>query len=121
MGLDMNLSLKSNYNAKQNIGSWRQANHIHKWFVDNVQDGNDDCGEYKVSHEKIVELKTLCEKILTNRSLAPQLLPTFKGFFFGSYGYDDYYFKDVEKTIKICEDVLSCNPFHIEIYYRSSW
>jgi hypothetical protein len=121
MGLDMNLYLNSSSNATQNIGYWRKANHIHKWFVDNVQDGNDDCGEYKVSHEKIVELKTLCEKILTNRSLAPQLLPTCQGFFFGSYSYDDYYFEDVKHTIKICEDVLSYNPFHIEIYYRSSW
>lgn len=25
------------------IGYWRKANHIHKWFVDCVQDGEDDC------------------------------------------------------------------------------
>ena len=23
---------------------WRKANQIHAWFVDNVQQGNDDCG-----------------------------------------------------------------------------
>jgi hypothetical protein len=27
----------------QEAGYWRKANAIHRWFVDNVQDGNDDC------------------------------------------------------------------------------
>ncbi len=25
---------------------WRKSNAIHKWFVDNVQGGVDDCGNY---------------------------------------------------------------------------
>ena len=33
----------------ERVGYWRKANHIHKWFVDNVQGGNDDCGDYLVS------------------------------------------------------------------------
>ena len=28
-----------------NLGYWRKANHIHKWFVDHVQDGDDDYQE----------------------------------------------------------------------------
>lgn len=39
---------------------WRKANMIHRWFVDNVQDGEDDCGEYHVSKEQILELRDLC-------------------------------------------------------------
>ena len=35
---------------------WRKANQIHKWFVDNVQDGVDDCGHYYVSKEKLEAL-----------------------------------------------------------------
>lgn len=31
------------------IAYWRKANHIHKWFVDNVQYGVDDCGTYEVT------------------------------------------------------------------------
>ena len=27
------------------VCDWRKANHIHQWFVQNVQDGNDDCGD----------------------------------------------------------------------------
>lgn len=41
---------------------WRKANQIHKWFVENVQDGNDDCGRYYVSEDT---LKTLLNTINT--------------------------------------------------------
>jgi hypothetical protein len=46
------------------VGYWRKANHIHQWFVENIQDGNDDCGEYYCSREKIQELLDLCMKLL---------------------------------------------------------
>jgi hypothetical protein len=47
------------------VGYWRKANHIHKWFVDNVQDGKDDCHEYCVSIEKLHELRDTCFDILS--------------------------------------------------------
>jgi len=32
---------------EENVGYWRKANHIHAWFVENVQNGVDDCkGNY---------------------------------------------------------------------------
>ena len=40
----------------EEAGYWRKANAIHGWFVDNVQDGMDDCKEYYVSREKLKEL-----------------------------------------------------------------
>ena len=43
---------------------WRKANHIHAWFVDNVQDGNDDCGTYIVSQDKLRDLLLVCQKVL---------------------------------------------------------
>ena len=27
------------------VGYWRKANHIHRWFVENVQGGEDECQE----------------------------------------------------------------------------
>ena len=27
------------------VGYWRKANQIHKWFVDNCQNGRDECQE----------------------------------------------------------------------------
>jgi len=49
---------------KENCGYWRKANAIHKWFVDKVQDGNDDCREYDVSVEELKTLRDTCKKII---------------------------------------------------------
>lgn len=43
---------------------WRKANMIHRWFVDNVCDGKDDCREYDVALEDIKKLLGICENIL---------------------------------------------------------
>lgn len=56
-----------NYSYKrisEAVGYWRKANHIHNWFVENVQNGKDDCGIYEVSREKIIELMTICGIVL---------------------------------------------------------
>lgn len=45
-------------------GYWRKANAIHNWFVENVQDGNDDCKDYWVDRETLKELKNLCEEVI---------------------------------------------------------
>lgn len=46
------------------VGYWRKANHIHRWFVENIQKGNDDCGDYDVYVEDVEELYTKCMDIL---------------------------------------------------------
>lgn len=104
------------------VGYWRKANHIHKWFVDNVQDVKDDCGNYYVDREKLQELKAICEKVLTKRTknFAHSLLPTQEGFFFGGLEYDEYYFKEIEDTIKILDKCLKLSD-DWEIEYHSSW
>jgi archaellum component FlaF (FlaF/FlaG flagellin family) len=48
----------------EEVGCWRKANAIHKWFVENVQKGNDDCKEYYVSVDKMKELLGLVNKVL---------------------------------------------------------
>lgn len=66
------------------VAYWRKANAIHKWFVDNVQNGEDDCGDYSVSREQLESLISICNKVLQNNDLAEKLLPPQSGFFFGS-------------------------------------
>ncbi len=43
---------------------WRKANAIHNWFVENVQNGNDDCGDYYVGVEHLIELRDICKNIV---------------------------------------------------------
>lgn len=106
-------------------GYWRKANAIHKWFVDNVQDGEDDCGEYYVSPENMQMLLDDINNVLEHAELAEDLLPTEDGFFFGSTDYDEWYKKDLEDTKKIIEsaleDLKSENGGIFSYYYSSSW
>lgn len=104
------------------VGYWRKENAIHRWFVDNVQDGEDNCAEYFVSREKLQELKELCEKVLADNSLADEELPTADGFFFGSTDYDEWYFSGLRDTVEIVNTVLSSPEYeNWEFYYQSSW
>jgi hypothetical protein len=101
---------------------WRKANAIHQWFVDNVQDGQDDCGEYEVSREQLKSLMTICEQILADKKLARELLPTQSGFFFGSTEYDDWYMGDVQYTADRIKKVLEEPSFaKCGFNYSSSW
>jgi len=105
------------------VGYWRKANAIHKWFVEHCQEGKDDCGNYWVSRDHLNELKKLCQQVLDFRHLAVDNLPTTGGFFFGSTDYNDYYFQDVENTVKIIDSALKIldSEKGWDIEYHSSW
>lgn len=105
----------------ENVGYWRKANAIHAWFVRNVQDGVDECQPTYVPQEKLEELLDVCKKVMEDRSLAPSLLPSQDGFFFGGTEYDEYYYGDVEETISILTNALKLLEVDGAIYYRSSW
>lgn len=53
----------------EEIAYWRKANSIHKWLVDSVQGGTDDCGYYEVTKDKLEELFKTCNKVLDNSKL----------------------------------------------------
>ena len=101
-------------------GYWRKANQIHGWFVRNVQNNVDDCGEYYVSHEKLESLRSVCSHALRDKRINA-LMPT-EGFFFGGTDVDQYYWDEVKRTIKVIDKILN-NPKHKELsfYYTSSW
>lgn len=157
------------YRKEGIIVYWRKANAIHKWFVDNVQGGNDDCGTYEVYPEQLSELRDLCKQVLdgcplvegkvksadvwsgaewvpkyedgmvlSNSELADELLPTTSGFFFGSTGYDQWYYDDIRWTYRELDRILSMPKrvrdgwmevlrmngepdWNVRFYYHSSW
>jgi hypothetical protein len=79
MGLDMYLlrcekhdngRKKSwNWDDFEEVAYWRKANHIHNWFVNNVQAGQDDCGTYEVTKDKLEELVAVCNEVLESCKL----------------------------------------------------
>lgn len=108
-------------NISQEVGYWRKFNALHNWFVENVQDGRDECQEAYVPKEKLEELLVILNEIKDgNIEKAEELLPTTGGFFFGGTEYDEWYFENVNESIPIIEKALSYTD-DSDIYYQSSW
>ena len=52
------------------VAEWRKANAVHKWFVDNVQGGEDDCEWHdEVTKETLEELRDVCKEVIENAVL----------------------------------------------------
>jgi hypothetical protein len=103
-----------------NAAYWRKVNAVHGWFVENVQRGEDDCGEYYVSHAKLKELMETCRQALFNKD--PNLIPPAEGFFFGSTDVDEWYWEGIKSTIKQIKRLTEMPDFEeLSFYYQSSW
>lgn len=141
----LNLPVKNMESITYRAITWRKANQIHKWFVDHVQDGTDDCKPYYVSVYELQTLLALCEKVVRvldsikvidstgnttfilddlnedDLSILSELEPK-AGFFFGSTCIDYWYYQDIQDTItelsKLNLDPQNCD---VEYVYQSSW
>jgi hypothetical protein len=107
--------------VKVEVAYWRKANAIHKYFVDNLQGGKDECQTTEVSRSELQDLLDICNEVMEDRSKAEKLLPTQGGFFFGSTEYDEYYFENIEMTINQLTSILENAPKRWYFEYSSSW
>ena len=112
--------------VKVNVGYWRKANAIHNWFVQNVQKGEDNCGTYYVTQQKLLDLRIDAQAALDqinagDPTAASNILPPTSGFFFGSTEVDEWYKRDLEKTIEIIDKCLGPKFKGYDLYYHSSW
>jgi hypothetical protein len=85
----------------EEVGSWRKANAIHRWFVEGVGGGIDECQSIPVTADELEELLRRVEAVLAHPELAERILPTQEGFFFGSIDYDEGYFDDLRETVTL--------------------
>ena len=81
---------------------WRKANHIHKWFVDNVQGGKDDCAEYFVSREQLEVLLADCKRVLASSKLIPGKVAN--GYRYGKNASGEYVKEAILEDGKVIED-----------------
>lgn len=117
------------------VGYWRGARAIHDWFVNNVQNGDDDCRDYYVEEEQFRELLNIINQILgkdtKNKIIneltggfdmekAKELLPDDN--FDPNINYGEYYLENLIKTKKIIEEIFDKKILEqIDIDYCSSW
>ena len=112
---------------------WRKANAVHNWFVQNVQDDRDECQKSYVSPQNLRDLREACQAVLATKNnslvsvsevaeevgLAPKA-----GFFFGSTEYDEWYYQDLEYTVKMIDRLENSGVFDnawVDIEYQASW
>lgn len=127
MGLDMCLSRipknqsveDTNYDNCKEVAYWRKFNALHKWFVDNCQNGIDECQYSEVTQEHLAKLQEIFQN-LTNEN-CEELLPTQSGFFFGSTEYDHWYWNDVEETKNVLNQLKEFDWENEKLVYHSSW
>lgn len=57
---------------RKEIAYWRKANAIHAWFERNVGDDEtiENCRDYYVPKEKLIELRDTCKKVLALSKVA---------------------------------------------------
>jgi hypothetical protein len=107
------------WSVSVNIGYWRKASAVHGWFVEHVQDGEDNCGEYAVSLEQLYDLRTRVQMALNGeRKLEPV-----QGFFFNSND-DEYYNMYMHSTITTVNSAIDMyyrQHDGLSIKYNSSW
>ncbi len=53
------------FTVQATIGYWRKANAIHRWFVETVQDGKDECQKSYVERDQLAALRDLCNQVLS--------------------------------------------------------
>ena len=104
--------------VRAEVAYWRKANQIHSWFVKNVQNGKDDCGDYYVDRQQLKELAALCKQALNKKDAS--LLEPKDGFFFGGTAIDSWYWDNLKDTVKQLNKALKL-PDDISFYYHSSW
>ena len=108
MGLDMYLHRKPRHDEdvdQVDLGYWRKANAIHQYFTRNISE--DNCTQIRVTKKDLLDLQRRCLKVTRGGAeVAEELLPTTSGFFFGDTSYDEWYMKDIAKTLSIVEETL---------------
>jgi len=111
------------WSIETEVSYWRKENHIHHWFVTHNQNGEDDCDEYQVSYDTLIEFIKTAKLLLMDEYQAYALMPTKSGFFFGGTDYNQYYYQSVKRTMKLFERLLKHRAFvnHWTLYYHSSW
>lgn len=110
----------NNIEISINVAYWRKANAIHNWFVENCQDGKDECQKSYVEPEQLLALRNLCDQAYTTRD-ATKLPPT-TGFFFGSTNIDDWYWQEILETRDKLDAILNDEALKdFDFEYQSSW
>ena len=98
------------------IATWRKANQIHKYVVDNFGKGVDDQKSIYLADEHLKQILDVVKKVGNDPVKAEKFLPPTAGFFFGSQEIDSYYWQDLAYTKEVLEKTLAYQNEQARIY-----
>lgn len=115
-GVPINIDLKKVTYINEQVIYWRNTYEILKWFIDNIQNGEEDCREYYVDPVYLKEFIDLCKitvKQLKDGNVSHDnlALPSEEEV------KDDFYINELIRTIKVIEPLLGKDDF----YFDSNW
>ena len=82
------------------VCSWRKYDFLHRWFVNNVQGGEDDCRRYQVSHYELLSLYNECQRLVNQRNSQAAMASDLSLDCGGDAGlYDDEYWDTLQGIV----------------------
>lgn len=94
----------------EQVGYWRKSNSVHNWFVENIQDGVDDCNYHReVTEDDLEKLLDICTKVYESCTM---MLGTVKN---GQTCTDNGWVDNIELgkvviDISVAEELLPTTP-----------
>lgn len=102
MGLDLYIEKVS----RKELAYFRKVNFLIPFFEGFFNTEIENLEDLELTKESVEELRDRCEQVLEDHTKAKELLPTQKGFFFGSTDYDSYYYQDILDVLENCNALL---------------
>lgn len=100
MGLDITLT------SKKCTKYYRKVNFLVQFVQSKMDHPMADCEKVPLTIEQLTDLQDRCKKVLDDHGKANDLLPTCRGFFFGSTAYDEWYFQSVQQVYDDISEML---------------
>ena len=121
MGLDQWLNVYYDDDSNETF-TYRKSNFLRGWMIRNTKlNADSDCEPVDVSTHLLEELYDECKEVLERHEKAEEILPTYPGFFFGTYDYDDWYFKQVKLVKEDVENILKRKKEISCMIYEDWW
>jgi hypothetical protein len=95
------------------VGYWRKFDSLHRWFVNHVQEGHDDCRPAYVSPETLAELEEQLDQVSNDPASASE--------YFVREDDDPMTEDDIDYTLRIVAQAKKLQERGWDIYYRASW
>lgn len=95
------------------VGYWRKFDHLHQWFVSNVQEGHDDCRPAYIAPDVLAELEEQLDQVSDDPESASE--------HFINEGDEPMSEDDIDYTLKVVVQAKKLQERGWDIYYRASW